>query len=120
MLQSGVELILRETKLEEYIMNADIVITGEGRLDEQTAMGKAPAGVAGLAKKYGKPVIAFAGSVTKDAAVLNECGIDAYFPVLRNVCSLEDAMNTENAASNLSDAAEQVFRVIRASGELKA
>ena len=112
----GVELVLQETHLEEYIRNADIAITGEGRLDAQTAMGKAPVGVARLAKKYGKPVIAFAGSVTKDAATLNECGIDAYFPILRTVCSLEEAMNTENAAENLSGTVEQVFRVVRIVG----
>ena len=114
----GVELVLQETNLENYIRNADIVITGEGRLDAQTAMGKAPVGVARLAKMYGKPVIAFAGCVTKDAAALNECGIDAYFPILRAVCSLEDAMNSESAAENLSVTAEQVFRVIRAAGSL--
>ncbi|MBR1833724.1 MAG: glycerate kinase, partial [Ruminiclostridium sp.] len=109
----GVELVLQETHLEEYIRNADIVITGEGRLDAQTAMGKAPVGVAKLAKKHGKPVIAFAGSVSKDAAALNGCGIDAYFPILRTVCSFDDAMNTENAAENLSGTAEQVFRVVK-------
>ena len=110
----GVELVLQATKLEEYIRNADIVITGEGRLDAQTAMGKAPVGVAKLAKKHGKPVIAFAGSVTKDAAAFNECGIDAYFPILCTVCSLEDAMNPVNAAENLSDTVEQVFKALRA------
>ena len=52
-------------------------------------------------------------SVTKYAATLNECGIDAYFPILRTVCSLEEAMNTENAAENLSDTVEQVFRVVK-------
>lgn len=112
-LQPGVELILRETRLEEYIRTADIVITGEGQLDAQTAMGKAPVGVARLAKKYGKPVIAFAGSVTKDAAALNECGIDAYFPILSGICSLEGAMKPETAEQNLADSAEQVFRLVR-------
>ena len=112
-LQSGVELILHETRLEEYVRTADIVITGEGRLDAQTAMGKAPVGVAKLAKKHGKPVIAFVGSVTKDAAILHEHGIDAYFPILRTVCSLDEAMNTENAEHNLADSVEQVFRTIR-------
>ncbi len=116
-LNPGVELVLQETQLEEYVRNADIVITGEGRLDSQTVMGKAPIGVAKLAKKHGKPVIAFAGSVTKDAAALNECGIDAYFPILRNVCSLEEAMNEKVAADNLSDTAEQVFRALKAVGE---
>ncbi len=106
------ELILRETRLEEYIKTADIVITGEGRLDAQTAMGKAPVGVAKLAKKYGKPVIAFAGSVTKDAAVLHDYGIDAYFPTVRGVCSLEEAMRPETAQENLSDTVGQAFRVM--------
>ncbi len=112
-LQSGVELILRETRLEEYIRTADIVITGEGRLDAQAAMGKAPVGVAKLAEKYGKPVIAFAGSVTKEAAILHEHGIDAYFPILRGVCSLEEAMKVENAERNLADTTEEVFRALK-------
>ena len=60
--------------------NADIVITGEGRLDGQTAMGKAPVGVARLAKKHNIPVTAFAGSVTKEAIACNQNGIDAFFP----------------------------------------
>ena len=61
-LESGINIVLDETKLEDYIKNADFVITGEGRMDGQTAMGKAPVGVAKLAKKYGKKVIAFAGA----------------------------------------------------------
>lgn len=121
-LQSGAELILQKTRLEEYIRDADIVITGEGRLDAQTAMGKAPAGAAKLAKKYGKPVIAFAGSVTKDAAALHGCGIDAYFPTVRGACTLEEAMKPENAEHNLADSVEQVFRVMNAgySGDIFA
>ena len=113
-LESGVKIILDETKLEDYVKDADFVITGEGRLDEQTAMGKAPIGVAKLAKKYGKPVIAFSGSVTKDAGICNEHGIDAFFPILRSVVSLEEAMDSKNAAQNMADTAEQVFRLIRA------
>ena len=66
-LESGINIILAETKLERYIRDADIVVTGEGRLDGQTIYGKAPMGVANIAKKYGKPVIAFAGSVAIDA-----------------------------------------------------
>ena len=61
------------------VKDADVVITGEGRLDGQTVMGKAPIGVAKIAKKYGKPVIAFAGCVTPDAVKCNEHGIDAFF-----------------------------------------
>jgi len=113
-LKSGVEIILKETRLEEYIKNADIVITGEGCLDGQTAMGKAPIGVAKLAKKHKKIVLAFAGCVTKNAVECNAHGIDAFFPILRSVVTQDDAMNSENAKTNLSDTAEQVFRLILA------
>lgn len=111
-LKSGIDIVLEETNLEEYVKGADLVITGEGRLDGQTAFGKAPAGVAKLAKKYDIPVIAFAGSVTKDAVKCNEIGIDAYFPILREVVTLDKAMNSENAKENLRDTAEQVIRLI--------
>ena len=111
-LKNGIELILLETKLEDYIKNADIVITGEGRLDSQTVMGKTPSGVAKIAKKYNIPVIAFSGCVTKDANICNKYGIDAFFPILRSVTSLDKAMCFDNAYNNMSDTAEQVFRLI--------
>ena len=113
-LEPGIDLVIRETGLENEICSADLVITGEGRLDEQTCMGKAPAGVAALAAKYGIPVIAFSGCVTDGARLCNEHGIHAFFPVLRTVCTLEDAMNPENAYHNMTDTAEQVFRLIKA------
>ena len=81
-------------------------------LEHQTAMGKAPIGVAKLAKKHSIKVIAFAGSVTKDARVCNEKGIDAYFPIVRGVTTLEEAIKKENAKENLKAAAEQVFRLL--------
>lgn len=112
-LEPGVELILRETKLEQKIKDADIVVTGEGRLDGQTVMGKAPVGVAALAKKYGKRVVAFSGCVTEEARACNEHGIDAFFPIVRGAVSLEEAMDRENAARNMTDTAEQVFRLMR-------
>ena len=111
-LLSGIKIVLEETGLEDYIKNTDLVVTGEGMLDFQTAMGKAPAGVAELAKKYGKPVIAFAGGVTKDAVECNKNGIDAFFPIVRGVTSLQEAMDNQNARNNLSDAAEQVMRLM--------
>ena len=111
-LESGIKIVLEETKLEQYIQDADIVITGEGRLDGQTAMGKAPVGVAKLAGKYKIPVLAFAGSVTKDARKCNEEGIHAFFPILRGITTLEDAMDAENARRNLLETVEQVFRLI--------
>ncbi len=112
-LESGISLVMRVTHLEEIIKDADVVVTGEGRLDGQTCMGKAPIGVASLAKHYGKPVIAFAGCVAEDAGACNAHGIDAFFPVLRTVCTLEDAMDAKNAYRNLKNTAEQAFRLIR-------
>lgn len=111
-LESGIKIVLEETCLEKYMENADIVITGEGRLDGQTAMGKAPVGVARLAKKHDIPVIAFAGSVTKEAVACNQNGIDAFFPILRGVVTLEEAMKPENAKANMTDTVEQVFRLM--------
>ena len=98
--------------MKKYMEDADIVITGEGRLDGQTAMGKAPVGVARLAKKHNIPVIAFAGSVTKEAVACNQNGIDAFFPILRGVVTLEEAMKPENAKANMTDTVEQVFRLM--------
>ena len=113
-LESGISIVLEETKLEDYVKDADIVITGEGRLDAQTVMGKAPSGVANIAKKYGKTVLAFAGAVTEDAIRCNEHGIDAFFPILRGVVSLDEAMNPEHARKNMTAAVEQAFRLIKA------
>ena len=110
-LEPGIDIVLEVTRLEDFVKEADVVITGEGRLDKQTVMGKAPAGVAGLAKKYGIPVVAFSGSVTDDARYCNEHGIDAFFPILRTVVTLDEAMATENALKNMADTAEQVFRL---------
>ncbi|MBQ7097353.1 MAG: glycerate kinase [Clostridia bacterium] len=111
-LEPGVDLILEKTNLEAFIKDADVVVTGEGRLDFQTAMGKAPIGVAKLAKKHGKKVVAFAGAVTSDATECNKNGIDAFFPILREICTLEKAMEKDYAAENLAATAEQVFRLL--------
>ena len=112
-LKSGVELVIEQIGLEEYVKKSDIVITGEGRLDSQSVMGKAPVGVARLAKKHNKKVIAFCGVASKDAGVCNNYGIDAYFPIISSVCSLQDAMDVDNAYNNLANSCEQVFRVIK-------
>ncbi len=111
-LTPGIELILDAVRLEQELPNADIVVTGEGCLDFQTAMGKAPVGVARLTKKYHAKVIAFAGSVTKEASACNKEGIDAFFPILRSVCTLDEAMDPANARANLTATVEQVFRLL--------
>ena len=110
-LTPGIELILDAVGLEDELSGADVVVTGEGRLDFQTAMGKAPVGVARIAKKYNARVVAFAGSVTKEATACNKEGIDAFFPILRGVCTLADAMDPVNARNNMIATVEQVFRL---------
>ena len=111
-LTPGIELILDAVGLDEELSGADVVVTGEGRLDFQTAMGKAPVGVARLAKKYNAKVIAFAGSVTKEATACNKEGIDAFFPILRSVCTLAEAMDPVAARNNMTATVEQVFRLL--------
>lgn len=111
-LKKGTDIVLSAIGIEEKIKNCDLVITGEGRLDHQSANGKAPIGIASLAKKHGKRVIAFSGCIGKSAEELNGLGIDAFFPILRSITSLEEAMDIENAYENLSSTAYQVARLI--------
>ena len=111
-LAPGAEIVLAETKLEDFIRDADLVVTGEGRLDEQTVMGKAPIAVARLAKRHGRRVIAFSGCVTPGATAVNAAGIDAFFPILRTVTTLDEALDPVHAADNLAATAEQVFRLM--------
>lgn len=94
------------------LKNADIVVTGEGRLDGQSAMGKVPVGVAKAGRKNGCKVIALAGSVTDDAVACNKEGIDAFFPIIRGATTLNEAMDIKNAQKNMKNTAEQVFRLI--------
>ncbi|HAX72970.1 MAG TPA: glycerate kinase [Firmicutes bacterium] len=111
-LESGIKIILEETKLEEALKDADLVFTGEGRLDNQTAMGKAPIGVAKLAKKYNLPVIGIAGALAKEAKMCNVEGIDAYFSIVNAAMSLEDAMDKTKARENMVQTVEQIFQLI--------
>ena len=111
-LLSGARLVIQETGLYDEIPDADLVITGEGRLDHQTVMGKAPIAVAQMAKRLGKRVIAFSGCVTDQAEVCNDRGIDAFFPILRGVTTLEEALDPQNASRNLEATAYQVFRLL--------
>lgn len=111
-LEPGISMVLGILGLEEEMKNADLVITGEGRLDVQTAMGKVPVGIAKLAKKYGCGVLAFAGGVTRDAGKCNEAGIDAFFPIVRGVSTLEEVMEKEQAVQNMEDTVEQIFRAL--------
>ena len=111
-LHSGADLVLDTVGIDEALSGADIAVTGEGRLDAQTAMGKAPGVAAKRAKVHGCRVIAFAGCVTEDTRAVNQQGIDAFFPILRSLGTLEEALDKRNAYRNLADTAEQVFRLL--------
>lgn len=90
-LKSGIEIVTQALNLEEHIHDCTLVITGEGRIDSQSIHGKVPVGVANVAKKYHKPVIGIAGSLTQDVGVVHQHGIDAVFSVLTRISTLEEA-----------------------------
>lgn len=115
-LKPGIQLVLDAVGLEECLRGADLVVTGEGCLDHQTAFGKTPAGVARCAKELGVPVVALAGGISPGAEVCNQRGIDAYFAILPRVMTLEEAMEPETARDNMARTAEQLFRLISALG----
>ena len=112
-LMSGVDLVIRAVGLEACVRESDLVITGEGRFDGQSVMGKVPVGVARLAKKYEKPVIALAGAVADGAEICREWGVDAIFPAVRTPISLDDAMDKENAKKNLALAAREALEAVK-------
>ncbi len=115
----GADLIIGAVGTEKLISGADIIVTGEGCIDEQTVMGKAPITLARLAKKYHKPVIAFSGIAGKNAELCNSNGIDAFFPVLRDLMTPDEAMDKKNAAENLTAAAYQVGCLLKAAGRFR-
>ena len=113
-LEPGAKLVLNVLGIEDELKNADILITGEGCMDSQTAMGKAPAGVAQLAKTVNPSIktIAVCGCAAPDADVVNKAGIDAYFPILHQVMSLDEAMDKAVADRNLYQTLVQVMRLL--------
>ena len=112
-LEAGNKIVIEETNLKNYISDADLVVTGEGLLDIQTKMGKAPMGIAHIAKVFDKPVIALVGSVAPGFDGDELPDVDAYFPVIRRVSTLKEAMDPATARVNISSTSEQIFRMIR-------
>lgn len=108
-IRSGFDLVADTVKLDDALQGAHLVITGEGKIDEQTQYGKAPAGVAARAKRFGIPVIGLAGSLSGDLSALYTIGMTALFTIVSGPTSLEDAM--ANAKTLLADASEQVVRL---------
>ncbi|PSU87788.1 glycerate kinase [Photobacterium kishitanii] len=106
-LRSGIEIVIDAVNLDTIVKDADLVITGEGRIDSQTIHGKTPIGVARAAKKFNKPVIGIAGCLSQDCGVVYEHGIDAVFSVVPAAISLEQAfkdaaLNVELTARNVA------------------
>lgn len=110
-LRPGIEIVTEAVGLESALKDADLVITGEGRIDSQSIKGKVPVGVAKLAKRYQKPVIGIAGSLSADVDVVYEHGLDAVFSVLNKVCTLNDALT--DAAFNVRLTARNVAATLR-------
>lgn len=109
-LKPGFEIVKNITKLKQHIKEADFVFTGEGKIDFQTQFGKTPYGVAQIASKYGKPVIALAGSIGPGAEVLLDKGITAYFGITDKPMSPEESV--KSAGRLLQNTAQQVMRVV--------
>lgn len=108
-LRSGIDIVLDALDFDSYLNGAQLVITGEGRIDSQTIHGKTPIGVARRAKRQGLPVVAVAGSVSADAAVVYQHGIDAVFSIMQGVATLPQAL--QEASSNLERTAESIARL---------
>lgn len=105
-LRSGVETVLDLIGFDEHVRDVDLVITGEGNMDEQSAAGKAPVGVARRAKRYGKPVAAVVGGRADSLDAVYERGIDLVLPVCRKPMDLERALDPQEATANLICAGE--------------
>lgn len=116
-LRSGIEIVTDALHLDAWVADADLVVTGEGRIDSQTIHGKVPVGVANVAKRYNKPVIGIAGSLTPDVGIVHDHGIDAVFSVIYTICTLEDAL--KNAKENVRMTARNVAATLNAGQQLR-
>ncbi len=112
-LKPGIDIILDKTGLAEKMKGADFVITGEGRIDFQSVMGKTPVGVSRMAAKQNIPVIAIAGAVTDDSGVVHDHGINSLFSIMNYPISLEDAMEPDRSKIFVEKNIEEIFRLIK-------
>ncbi|HHF6142020.1 TPA: glycerate kinase [Haemophilus influenzae] len=109
-LKAGIQIVLDRLHLIDYVKDADVVITGEGRIDAQSIMGKTPIGVARTAKQFNKPVIAIVGCLREDYDVVFDHGIDAVFPIIHQLGDLSDIL--KQGEQNLISTAQNVARVL--------
>jgi glycerate kinase len=110
-LRPGIDIVVEAVGLDAAVRDADLVITGEGRMDSQTIHGKTPIGVARVAKRHNKPVIGIAGGLATDVVVVHEHGIDAVFSILSRVTTLEDAF--AHAAANLRSSSRNIAATLK-------
>lgn len=111
-LKPGIQMVLDALRFDERIQGADLIITGEGKLDKQTCMGKTPYGVLQAGRRQSIPVIVMGGSV-EEVEALNQSGFLAVFPLLPYPVSLEQAMDKDFTCQNIMRALEQQLRLIR-------
>ena len=111
-LKPGIEMVLQTIDFENHLQNADFVVTGEGKLDIQTTMGKAASGILDAASKKNIPVIAIGGSVEDKEALLKR-GFTSLFSTTPNGMSIEEAMQEETAKENIAQTAEQLIRTMK-------
>ena len=116
-MEPGAVVLLKRTCIEEEISKADLIITGEGRIDEQTCMGKVPVRIAEIAKKYGRPVIAIGGCVGKGYENCHEFGIDAVFSIVPFPMSILEAMDKDTAKENVKRTAYEITKLLAISKE---
>ena len=109
-LKKGIEIVIEYSGLEKKVKNCDMVWTGEGSIEFQTQYGKTPLGVATVAKKYNKPVVALAGRVGDDIDILYEKGIDSIFGIMRGVTTIDEAL--KNGKENIERTSENIARLM--------
>lgn len=108
-IRSGIDIVMEASNIDEKVKSCDIVITGEGNTDFQTAYGKAPAGIARIAKKYGKPVVILSGGLGKNYKDLYDVGVTSMFSIVDRPMTLQEAMI--NAKKLIADRTEDIIRI---------
>ena len=116
-LRSGIDIVMTAVRLQEQLQNADLVITGEGRIDGQTAFGKTPVGVSRLAKTVNLPVIAFCGCLGEGHEAVYAEGVDAVFPILSTLGDLDDVL--ASGTDNIRRTTVNAFQVMKIGSQLQ-
>lgn len=112
-LKPGIDIMIEKLDFEEKLQGVDLVITGEGKIDFQSVMGKTPMGVGLTSQKHNVPVIAIAGALGENYQALHDCGIQSIFSVLDKPCTLEEAINPNKAYKNVKNTIQEIFSMIK-------